>query len=121
VDLIFTVKEKRTGSLNFGASMGQGGVGFGGFIGVEQPNLFGQCKRGRSTGSTVASSTTSRSRTRTRRCAARARRARSVRIARSPASSSGNLGQNIRTGAKFRLGIPGAVVVQLGVVRHVRW
>jgi outer membrane protein insertion porin family len=47
VDIVFRVKEKRTGSLNFGASMGQGGVGFGGFIGVEQPNLFGLCKSGR--------------------------------------------------------------------------
>jgi outer membrane protein insertion porin family len=46
VDIIFRVDEKRTGSINFGASMGQGGVGFGGFVGVDQPNLFGQCKRG---------------------------------------------------------------------------
>ncbi|MBC8085752.1 MAG: outer membrane protein assembly factor BamA [Phycisphaerae bacterium] len=46
VDITFTVKEKRTGSINFGASMGQGNVGFGGFIGVEQPNLFGLCKKG---------------------------------------------------------------------------
>ena len=45
VDVIFQVKEKRTGSVQFGASMGQG-TGLGGFIGLEQPNLFGQCKRG---------------------------------------------------------------------------
>ncbi len=45
VDIIFTVKEKRTGNVNFGASMGQG-TGIGGFIGLDQPNLFGQCKRG---------------------------------------------------------------------------
>ncbi len=45
VDIIFRVKEKRTGNVNFGASMGQG-TGVGGFIGLEQPNLFGQCKRG---------------------------------------------------------------------------
>ena len=45
VDVIFKVKEKRTGSVQFGASMGQG-TGLGGFIGLEQPNLFGQCKRG---------------------------------------------------------------------------
>lgn len=45
IDLIFRVKEKRTGNVNFGASMGQG-TGFGGFIGLDQPNLFGQCKRG---------------------------------------------------------------------------
>ncbi|HUF65761.1 MAG TPA: outer membrane protein assembly factor BamA [Gemmatimonadaceae bacterium] len=44
VDIVFNVKEKRTGSLNFGASMGQG-TGLGGFIGVDQPNLFGRCKR----------------------------------------------------------------------------
>lgn len=45
VDIIFRVKEKRTGNVNFGASMGQG-TGVGGFIGLDQPNLFGQCKRG---------------------------------------------------------------------------
>jgi outer membrane protein insertion porin family len=45
VDLIFRVKEKRTGNVNFGASVGQG-TGVGGFIGFEQPNLFGMCKRG---------------------------------------------------------------------------
>jgi outer membrane protein insertion porin family len=39
------VKEKRTGNVNFGASVGQG-AGVGGFIGFDQPNLFGQCKRG---------------------------------------------------------------------------
>ena len=44
VDIVFNVKEKRTGNLNFGASMGQG-TGLGGFIGVDQPNLFGRCKR----------------------------------------------------------------------------
>ena len=37
--------EKRTGNVNFGASVGQG-VGVGGFIGFEQPNLFGMCKKG---------------------------------------------------------------------------
>jgi outer membrane protein insertion porin family len=45
VDVIFRVKEKRTGNINFGASVGQI-VGLGGFIGVDQPNLFGLCKRG---------------------------------------------------------------------------
>lgn len=45
LNVIFRVKEKRTGTVNFGASMGQG-VGVGGFIGLEQPNLFGRCKRG---------------------------------------------------------------------------
>jgi outer membrane protein insertion porin family len=45
VDIVFRVKEKRTGSVNFGASVGQG-TGVGGFIGFEQPNLFGLCKKG---------------------------------------------------------------------------
>ncbi|HZS59133.1 MAG TPA: POTRA domain-containing protein, partial [Gemmatimonadaceae bacterium] len=45
VDLIFHVKEKRTGNVNFGASTGQG-TGVGGFIGLDQPNLFGECKKG---------------------------------------------------------------------------
>jgi outer membrane protein insertion porin family len=45
MDIIFNVKEKRTGNVNFGASVGQG-LGVGGFIGLDQPNLFGRCKRG---------------------------------------------------------------------------
>ena len=45
IDIIFNVKERRTGNVNFGASVGQG-LGVGGFIGLDQPNLFGRCKRG---------------------------------------------------------------------------
>ncbi|MEJ7811259.1 MAG: outer membrane protein assembly factor BamA [Gemmatimonadaceae bacterium] len=44
VDIVFNVKERRTGSVNFGASMGQG-TGLGGFLGLDQPNVFGLCKR----------------------------------------------------------------------------
>ena len=46
LDVVFHVKEKRTGNVNFGASVGQGGAGVGGFIGFDQPNLFGLCKKG---------------------------------------------------------------------------
>jgi len=46
VDITFRVTEKRTGNINFGASVGQG-VGVGGFIGLEEPNLFGKAKRGK--------------------------------------------------------------------------
>ncbi len=106
VDLIFTVKEKRTGSLNFGASMGQGGVGFGGFIGVEQPNLFGECKRGSLNWQygrffndfTLTYQDPALRRTRTSGTIS-AYRTQSRFIV-------GNLGQNIRTGAQFRLGFP---------------
>jgi outer membrane protein insertion porin family len=45
LDITFNVKEKHTGNVNFGASVGQG-TGLGGFIGFDQPNLFGRCKRG---------------------------------------------------------------------------
>jgi len=45
VDITFNVIEKQTGSVNFGTSVG-GGVGLSGFIGYEQPNLFGQAKSG---------------------------------------------------------------------------
>jgi outer membrane protein insertion porin family len=45
IDIVFRVREKKTGTVNFGASVGQG-TGLGGFIGFEQPNLFGRCKRG---------------------------------------------------------------------------
>ena len=44
VDITFTVVEKRTGNVNFGASLGQG-TGLGGFLGLEEPNLFGLGKR----------------------------------------------------------------------------
>ena len=46
VDIIFQVTEKHTGQINFGATLGQG-TGVGGFVGLEEPNLLGQGKRGR--------------------------------------------------------------------------
>ncbi|MGH7570026.1 MAG: outer membrane protein assembly factor BamA [Gemmatimonadales bacterium] len=46
VDVVFRVSEKHTGNVNFGASVGQG-TGIGGFLGLDEPNLFGQGKRGR--------------------------------------------------------------------------
>jgi outer membrane protein insertion porin family len=46
VDIIFRVEERRTGNINFGASLGQG-TGIGGFLGLEEPNLFGRGKRGK--------------------------------------------------------------------------
>jgi outer membrane protein insertion porin family len=46
VDVTFRVEERRTGNINFGASLGQG-TGVGGFLGLEEPNLFGKAKRGR--------------------------------------------------------------------------
>ncbi|MDH3272780.1 MAG: outer membrane protein assembly factor BamA, partial [Gemmatimonadota bacterium] len=45
VNITFNVVEKQTGSINFGTSVG-GGVGLSGFIGYDQPNLFGQAKSG---------------------------------------------------------------------------
>ena len=45
VDITFNVVEKQTGSINFGTSMG-GGYGLSGFVGYQQPNLFGQAKSG---------------------------------------------------------------------------
>jgi outer membrane protein insertion porin family len=46
VDIVFRVQERRTGNINFGASLGQG-TGIGGFLGLEEPNLFGRGKRGK--------------------------------------------------------------------------
>ena len=43
VDLLFRVKEKRTGSANFGAGFG-GGYGVTGFLDLTQSNLFGRGK-----------------------------------------------------------------------------
>lgn len=49
VDLVFTVQEKSTGSINFGTAIGGGGYGraggISGFLGYSQPNLFGQAKQ----------------------------------------------------------------------------
>ncbi|HSJ10845.1 MAG TPA: outer membrane protein assembly factor BamA [Longimicrobiales bacterium] len=45
VDIIFEVKEKQTGSVNFGTSLG-GSLGLMGFLGYDQPNLFGRAKSG---------------------------------------------------------------------------
>jgi outer membrane protein insertion porin family len=45
VDVTFEVKEKQTGSINFGTSVGGWG-GLAGFLGYDQPNLFGQAKAG---------------------------------------------------------------------------
>ena len=44
IDIVFMVEERHTGNVNFGASVGQG-VGVGGFIGLDEPNLFGRGKR----------------------------------------------------------------------------
>jgi outer membrane protein insertion porin family len=45
VNITFEVKEKQTGSINFGTAIG-GGTGLAGFLGYDQPNLFGQAKSG---------------------------------------------------------------------------
>ena len=44
VDLVFRLEERRTGNINFGASVGQG-TGVGGFIGLDEPNVMGRGKR----------------------------------------------------------------------------
>jgi len=46
VDVTFTVTEKPTGSVNFGTTVGGNTGGLYGFIGYDQPNLFGQGKSG---------------------------------------------------------------------------
>lgn len=106
VNIVFRVKEKRTGSINFGASAGQGGVGFGGFIGLEQPNLFGLCKRGQLNWqygrfyndftATYSDPALKGSRI---SGAFSAYRTQSRFVV-------GNLGQNIRTGGSLRFGLP---------------
>jgi outer membrane protein insertion porin family len=45
VDITFIVKERQTGSVNFGTALG-GVTGVAGFLGYDQPNLFGQAKSG---------------------------------------------------------------------------
>jgi len=45
VDITFAVRERQTGSINLGTAVG-GGTGVSGFLGYDQPNLFGQAKQG---------------------------------------------------------------------------
>ena len=45
VDITFRVTERQTGSFNFGTAVG-GGTGLAGFVGFDEPNLFGQAKSG---------------------------------------------------------------------------
>ncbi|MFW6085231.1 MAG: outer membrane protein assembly factor BamA [Gemmatimonadota bacterium] len=45
IDIVYRVKEKQTGNINFGLSAA-GATGLAGFIGYDQPNLFGQAKNG---------------------------------------------------------------------------
>jgi len=45
IDIVYRVKEKQTGNINFGLSAA-GVTGLAGFIGYDQPNLFGQAKNG---------------------------------------------------------------------------
>jgi outer membrane protein insertion porin family len=45
VDITFIVQERSTGAINFGTAVG-GGTGVSGFLGYDQPNLFGQAKSG---------------------------------------------------------------------------
>jgi outer membrane protein insertion porin family len=117
VDIVFRVKEKRTGSVNFGASMGQGGVGFGGFIGVDQPNLFGLCKRGslnwqygrffNDLNATYSDPSLRKSRV-----------SGAVTLRRSQSRFQiSNLGQNLTTGGNVRLGfpVPGSLFSRLAV------
>ena len=43
IDIVYRVKERQTGNINFGLSAA-GVTGLAGFIGYDQPNLFGQAK-----------------------------------------------------------------------------
>ncbi|UCF19512.1 MAG: outer membrane protein assembly factor BamA [Gemmatimonadota bacterium] len=45
IDITFRVSERQTGNVNFGASVSPS-TGLAGFIGYQQPNLFGQAKSG---------------------------------------------------------------------------
>ncbi|MDT8435276.1 MAG: outer membrane protein assembly factor BamA [Gemmatimonadota bacterium] len=45
IDLVYRVREKQTGNVNFGVSAAAA-TGLAGFIGYDQPNLFGQAKVG---------------------------------------------------------------------------
>ena len=46
VDVTFIVTEQPTGAVNFGTSVGGGTGGLSGFVGYDQPNLFGKGRSG---------------------------------------------------------------------------
>lgn len=46
VDVTFEVAERQTGSVNFGTAIGGSTIGIAGFLGYDQPNLFGKAKSG---------------------------------------------------------------------------
>ncbi len=46
VEVTFIVRERPTGAVNFGTTVGGGTGGLSGFIGYDQPNLFGKGKAG---------------------------------------------------------------------------
>ena len=58
VDLVFEVTERHTGQLSFGTTVG-GGAGIAGFIGYDEPNLFGQGSWGTCGGISASTRTTS--------------------------------------------------------------
>ena len=105
VDIVFRVKEKHTGNVNFGASVGQG-YGVGGFIGFDQPNLFGMCKRGSlqwQFGKYINDFSLSYTDPRIRE----SRISGSVTAYhRQSRFTIGNIGRTIQTGGQFRLGFP---------------
>lgn len=105
VDIVFRVKEKHTGNVNFGASVGQG-YGVGGFIGFDQPNLFGLCKRGSlqwQFGKFINDFSLSYSDPRIRD----SRLSGSVSAYHSQSRFTvGDLGRTVRTGGQLRVGFP---------------
>ena len=46
VNITFEVQERQTGSVNFGTAIGGSTIGIAGFLGYDQPNLFGKAKAG---------------------------------------------------------------------------
>lgn len=117
LDVTFRVKEKRTGSFNFGASVGGAGVGVGGFIGVDQPNLFGLCKRG-SLNWNFSRIFNDFSLSYSDPALRKSRVSGSVTAYRRQSRFSiTGIGQNVNTGASFRAGfpVPGSFFSTLGV------
>ena len=105
VDIVFRVEERRTGNINFGASLGQG-TGVGGFLGLEEPNLFGRGKRGKlqwQFGSNINDFTLSY----TDPAIKESRISGTVSLFDSRARYTiGDLGQQKRTGGSVQLGFP---------------
>jgi len=107
IDLIFHVKEKRTGNVNFGASVGQG-TGVGGFLGFDQRICLASASADRCSGSLASTSATSASATPILGSVNRTSPGRSPLYNQRSRFIIRDIGQSNTSGGQLQLGFPAA-------------